>query len=441
MKTNMLNIKKAFQVDVSEMRKIVKNFHSEMEKGLNGDKSSLKMLATFTAKPSGKERGSFYALDLGGTNFRIIEVLLKQKGNIIIKREEKFVLPKNCIKGDQRMLFGFIAQCFKAFVKKGSTVNRRNDTGFTFSFPVRLKSLNSGILLQWTKEFAVKNTVGCDVVKLLNEALSNLELNNINITALVNDTVGTMAACAYKEKDCDVGVILGTGTNACYVEKIKNIKKNKNLSLPGGNMIINIEWGNFNKLNQNKYDLVLDRDSLNKGKQVLEKMVSGMYLGEIVRLVLLDLINNKLIFKDYKKVFSKKWHLETKNLSLAESDTSKNLGKISNVLRELNVKHSTLDERKLFLKVCKLVSERAARISAASLSAVLLKGDHNLSKKHTIAIDGSLFEKHPNFAKNMKKALKEIFHKNSNKIKLVLSKDGSGRGAAVIAAWAASRQR
>lgn len=32
-------------------------------------------------------------------------------------------------------------------------------------------------------------------------------------------------SCAFQEPTCNIGVICGTGTNACYMERIENIKK------------------------------------------------------------------------------------------------------------------------------------------------------------------------------------------------------------------------
>lgn len=43
--------------------------------------------------------------------------------------------------------------------------------------------------------------------------------------ALLNDTVGTLMACAFKENNCEIGVIVGTGTNACYMEKLDRCEK------------------------------------------------------------------------------------------------------------------------------------------------------------------------------------------------------------------------
>jgi hexokinase len=36
---------------------------------------------------------------------------------------------------------------------------RKREIGFTFSFPVRQTSIDSGILIKWTKGFAVSGTV------------------------------------------------------------------------------------------------------------------------------------------------------------------------------------------------------------------------------------------------------------------------------------------
>lgn len=41
--------------------------------------------------------------------------------------------------------------------------------------------------------------------------------------AVVNDTTGTLMSCAHKNRECRVGVIVGTGTNACYMETLENV--------------------------------------------------------------------------------------------------------------------------------------------------------------------------------------------------------------------------
>jgi hexokinase len=140
-------------------------------------------------------------------------------------------------------------------------------------------------------------------------------------------------------------------------------------------------------------------------------MVSGMYLGEIVRLVL----------KDISK---------TKAPGVFGTDD------ISNVLAGHSMPGFCKEELRMLKSICSAVSERASRISAAALAAVITKTDPKLSRAHTIAIDGSVYEKLPGFSVNMRKALKEIFGKSASRITIALAKDGSGRGAAIIAAVA-----
>ena len=63
-----------FAVSAVEIKRFIKAFHSEIDRGLAGKKSSLEMLPAFVDRPSGKETGKFISLDLGGTNFRLLEV-------------------------------------------------------------------------------------------------------------------------------------------------------------------------------------------------------------------------------------------------------------------------------------------------------------------------------------------------------------------------------
>ena len=51
-------------------------------------------------------------------------------------------------------------------------------------------------------------------------------------------------SCAWKETKCRIGLIIGTGTNACYLEEIKNIETVE-MQDQDGTMIINTEWGAF----------------------------------------------------------------------------------------------------------------------------------------------------------------------------------------------------
>ena len=53
----------------------------------------------------------------------------------------------------------------------------------------------------------------------------------------------------------------------------------------------------------------------------------------------------------------------------------------------------------------------AARLAALAMASVVTSIDPRLSRRHTIAIDGSLYEKDPSFSKKVKSTIKDIFGK------------------------------
>jgi len=405
-------IKKDFIISTSEMRNIVKDFRLEMNLGLSGKKSSLKMIPTYAMRPDGAEKGEFIALDLGGTNFRILELKLKGSGRMGSPRVQKYKLDKKHITGSGDAFFDFIANCLKGFLKKKKELGEPRKLGFTFSFPVKQTGIASGDLVCWTKGFRATGVVGRDIVALLEAALIKKDICGVRVAALINDTVGTLAAKSYEDNNCDIGAIIGTGTNACYAEPAR------------GKEIINIEWGNFDKIRRTSFDILVDNQSDRPGEQVLEKMVSGMYLGEITQKVI-----RAHILPGLKR-------LTTEDMSAIESDKSKGLAVTRGILEKAGAKDTTQRERLACREVSSAIALRAARLSAACLAAIIKKIDSSLSSKHTIAIDGSVYEKHPFFAKNLNTALKDIFGAKSARIKVVLAKDGSGIGAAVTAAAA-----
>lgn len=123
-----------------------------------------------------------------------------------------------------------------------------------------------------------------------------------------------------------IGCIFGTGCNAAYFEDCGSIPKLAHLNLPPETpMAINCEWGAFDNegkvLPRTPYDLIIDRDSPRPGQQAFEKMIAGLYLGEIFRLVMVDLCKkpgvNIFAGQDASKLF-KPYSLDSSFLSAIE---------------------------------------------------------------------------------------------------------------------------
>lgn len=116
----------------------------------------------------------------------------------------------------------------------------------------------------------------------------------VRLAALINDTTGTLIASAYTDEKVRIGCIFGTGCNAAYMENCGSIPKLAHMNLPPDTpMAINCEWGAFDNegkvLPRTKYDITIDQDSPRPGQQAFEKMIAGLYLGEVFRLVMVDL--------------------------------------------------------------------------------------------------------------------------------------------------------
>lgn len=437
-------LERTFSVPVPYLREIISSFHSEMERGLSGKKSSLKMLPSFVDTAKGKETGEFMALDLGGTHFRVLRVHLNGAGKSSVLGSRQFAVPETTMNGTSEALFDFMAERIDAFIQENQfNSTEKFDLAFTFSFPVTQSGIRSGKLLYWTKGFTATGVVGNDVVAMLNDALIRKKVTSVHVTALANDTVGTLVARSYEDPACDMAVIMGTGTNACYREERVRISKlcPRNRT---GKMIVNMEWGNFDQVNQTAYDRDLDRLSVNPGAMFFEKMVSGMYLGEIVRLVLLDLTYCGFIFnQDIKAryILEKKEALNTRDLSLIEADESRDLQSITGVLEDLGFLATSLGDRQILKHLCKIISSRAAAMIAAAISAVMTWMDPELNRRHTVSIDGSLYEKYNGFEKRINQVLGTLHGHKAKNINLVHSRDGSGVGAAIIAAVATSSEQ
>lgn len=426
-----------FELPKESLELIVNLLLDDFTKGLSADEqerseSPVKMLLTYVrAIPDGSEHGEFLALDLGGTNFRVLLISLN-RGEVTME-SDIYPLDQALMTSDGKTLFGYIAGCISLFVKKNKIKDRSLPLGFTFSFPVRQLSLTSGLLIKWTKGFSAAGVENEDVVQLLKEALIREGVNtSVDVVALVNDTTGTMMSCALSNPNVSAALILGTGSNACYMESLDNIPKWDGDQGHPREVIVNTEWGAFgdngswNHL-RTEFDEKVDSESLNPGMQLFEKMISGMYLGELVRLVCLNLIEKKLLFNGKAGKFTTKDSFPTKFVSEVES---LDRYKINEVLNEMEVIASEGDVD-ILQRVCAVVSVRAARLAAAGVVAIAKKTQNY---KTTIAVDGSLFKKHPQFKRYMEKTVKELLPEGE--ITLMLSEDGSGKGAALIAAVA-----
>ena len=401
--------------------------------------------------PDGHETGTFLALDMGGTNLRVCEIiLLEEKGEFDII-QSKYRMPDELKRGESEELWEYIADCIQQFIEYHHEVEDlekldKIPLGFTFSFPATQNYIDNGILQRWTKGFDISGVEGKDVAPLFEAALAKRNLP-IRLSALINDTTGTLIASAYTDDTMRIGCIFGTGCNAAYMEDCGSVPKIANYNLPPDMPIaINCEYGAFDNehvvLPRTPYDVVIDNDSPRPGQQAFEKMIAGLYLGELFRLVLVDLHDNKSckVFQgqDISKL-RKAYTLDSSFLSMIEEDPFENLSETGDLFhRELGIR-TNKPELELCRRLAELIGTRAARLSACGVAAICKK--KHIKTCH-VGADGSVFNKYPHFKARGAVALREILDwKEGEKdpISILAAEDGSGVGAALIAALTIKR--
>ncbi|MDX9913991.1 MAG: hexokinase family protein, partial [Candidatus Moranbacteria bacterium] len=127
-----------------ERNAIIEQVLKEMELGLCGKKSSLKMLPAFVWPPTGDEQGTYLAIDFGGTNLRILSVTLKGKGKIAEPKMCSHVIGQKIISGTKAGLGNFIVDKVLDFMQSQKMdIAMQTEIGFTFSFPIRQESIVS----------------------------------------------------------------------------------------------------------------------------------------------------------------------------------------------------------------------------------------------------------------------------------------------------------
>ena len=370
------------------------------------------------------------SIEMGGSKVCVEKIHLH--GGCHIEIEERVVRPidDQLRRGNSEDLFGYIADCIKE-------VNPENGikAGFAFSHPCALSSLRSGTLMEWTKEFGVDGCTGKDPCALLQAELHKRSLN-VKIVALCNDSVSTLVAHSYKNPRAAVGVILGSGTNAAYMERVSNISKfHSEIASPL--MIVNMEWGALGAKDPSVLpcsclDEEIDLHSINPGKQHLEKMMSGMFLGELVRCWIRKLRLRGEILNHVpltNTLFTQRMCFETPLCTTILLDDGEDLAEIEGILESFDIASSSLEERRTIRSIVDLVITRSARLMGVCLFTVLEHmGEYGLGG--SVGVDGSVYKYVPGYKARMLKAMAELGMTN---VECGVAEDGSCIGTALIA--------
>ncbi|OOQ83875.1 hexokinase [Penicillium brasilianum] len=498
-----------FNLSSEHVRRVTKHLVRQLKDGLANERP-WQLPAYLQSIPTGTEKGQFLAVDLGGSNCRICMAELHGDSTFTVLQSKHRVPPSVMVNQSYLPLFDFIARHIAEFVDAHLDPNSRSPykLGFTFSFTCEQESLNGGRLIHWDKGWDIPQAVGRDPCVMLQEAINRMGIP-VQVTVLANDSVGTLLTrsyCSGRGISTLGAVIFGTGTNAAYVEKLSNVRRLKNTKANAdGIMVINSEWGSLDDemkvLPRTPLDDELDSASVDPGFGMLEKRVSGLYLGELLRLAILKLLRASAFDMTVgeQSCLFRRDGIDSSLLShlaiLKSIDSAVRL--LQDTLSAKSVSNTDAESIKL---IAEAIARRAARLSGASLAAVIIQSGrletssrkfpsrvpsrttsispyslqsfysyaplllrHLLDfvrllckrpswmlPKHPpdadstplpgdiidIGADGSVIESYPTFEAEMRGAMKEVAEigpAGEQRVRITLTKDGSGVGAALMA--------
>ncbi|EED13442.1 hexokinase, putative [Talaromyces stipitatus ATCC 10500] len=236
--------------------------------------------------------------------------------------------------------------------EKGVEEERELVAGISFCFPIVQKSLDEAVLLPTGKGFQLNSNLNlrqalldgyeCHIRPQSPENESNqwndfirhdddeggrtskrrkhFSLPKLKIAAMTNDTVATFASLAYSIKSLHIpnsrvvmGLMVGAGSNATVAMKVSDLHPSKTeffattaVSEKDGRegrteTLVSTEWTLLRSSKPlldmhilTKWDKIVEESSKPPGFQPMEYIVGGRYMGELVRLIVLDYFTNIL---------------------------------------------------------------------------------------------------------------------------------------------------
>ncbi|TVY48637.1 Hexokinase [Lachnellula occidentalis] len=412
--------------------------------------------------PTGDECGTYLALDVGGSTFRVALIELSGRGSVgqettILKIDSyKIASAVRQLKG--ALFFDWMAERISQTLSGQDEGHDMSSAplsmGMSWSFPIEQTSLRSGLILGMGKGFlAAHGLLGKDLGDIIQDSCSRKGLN-VQLNAIVNDSSATLLSKAYLDQTTRFALIVGTGLNAAVHLPVHMFSPAKFGVRPDSwhdaakHVIVNTELSTFGAgiLPDTKWDERLRAAHPMPDFQPMEYFVSGGYLGEIVRLVLVDGIQTAGLFGGIvPPSLREQYSLDTETISNIESDRSTSLSSAREIFlsRHPTSYPPTQADMHAIRLIASHVTYRASGVLAAGTHALWqlrneaesIRADES---SHTlVAYNGSVLENYPRLRATCQEQLDALVEATGGKrgvVELVYAEESSLLGAAVAVA-------
>ncbi len=240
---------------LTTLKKIQKNFLLELDNAKTGKPSSLSYIPNrIPSIPLVKNREIFETLSIGGG---FTKKALAQKTNDTIEILNQSVQQQSPFKTK------------KDFLEVVSNLLEKNIKVLAVNLaqavdPVFENNKLDGILPYATKESTLTGLIGKKVGEEIEQYILKKRSKKLTVS-VANDTIclALSGLTKYSWENLVCGIV-GTGYNLAFFDK--------------KNDVINLESGNFNKLQQTETGKIIDQSSVKPGAYIFEKETAGGYL-------------------------------------------------------------------------------------------------------------------------------------------------------------------
>ncbi|KAK5995178.1 Hexokinase-1 [Cladobotryum mycophilum] len=461
------------------LNELSSNLRKQILEGLREDLPC--MLPSYSHQlPKGVESGQFLALDVGGSTLRVALVELRSNGEGVENTSEIISMRSFRIGREIKDLEGMaffewmgarIEETISATLDREHSPENPLPLALAWSFPIEQTSLGGGRLQAMGKGFLADiGLVGQDLGDIVKRACRSQSFH-VELRAILNDSSACLLSRAYSHTSTRFGLILGTGVNIAAYLPVNSIGRVKFGERPASwydeatHVIVNTELGMFGKdiLPLTRWDRQLLKEHPRPDFQPLEHMVSGMYLGEIARLIIVEAIHTAgllggVVPPSLKELYS----LGTDTISMIEGDTSADLAAAIQLFSERHPSSyiPTTSDLEAIKSIASFVSVRSSALAATcvyTLWDLRLEGEREFIsslpessprrqaaeedlklEKTTVAFNGSVIENYPGYLTSCQRYINELIASKGlpepRSIELVSAKESSLTGAAVALA-------
>lgn len=370
--------------DDLDMTAELARLRENMEQGLRGEARpcDCKMLPAFVSLKGKPPLGAkVLCLDAGGTNLRAALVSFTPGGPVV---EGLRTRPIPGL-GAPITREAFLREVAEFAAPLAGEADR---LGLCFSYQAEVMPDGDGRVILFSKEVEVENSAGMLICRELLDTLSGLGHPAPASYMMVNDTVAAMlGGFAQYDGPCDgvLGLILGTGNNVCYLAHTEHIQRPL-FGWDAPTMVVNMESGVYSGFPQGDFDRMVDAASMSPGTYGNEKMVGGVYQGEVLRYTL-EGAAEELFSPGFAARLEQAGPLTAAHLSEFSTDPAGD-----GVLARLC---ADSDDRAAMEVITDCLLERAARLVVLSLAGPMEAEDMGRSAPALVIAEGSTFWKNP----------------------------------------------